>query len=116
LQTDWGDMGHLQYLPVSEPGFAWAAALGWSRDAARDLDLGAALDAHCFDDGAGVLGGLLLELGDVHRLLTPQFPNVATMVMHLYMPHLQLGRGFTRGIDTAQVDAVRAVLASLHGR
>ena len=27
LNTDWGDMGHLQYLPVSEPGFAYGAAV-----------------------------------------------------------------------------------------
>src|SRR5262249_25027221 len=29
LTTDWGDMGHLQYLPISEPGLAFAAAMSW---------------------------------------------------------------------------------------
>ena len=28
VTTDWGDMGHLQYLSVSEPGFAWCGARG----------------------------------------------------------------------------------------
>lgn len=30
LLTDWGDMGHLQYLPFSYLGFIYAAMLSWS--------------------------------------------------------------------------------------
>ncbi len=30
LITDWGDIGHLQYLPVSIPGFIYGASLAWS--------------------------------------------------------------------------------------
>ena len=29
LITDWGDCGHLQYLPVSYPGFIYGGLIGW---------------------------------------------------------------------------------------
>ena len=53
LVTDWGDMGHLQYLPVSEPGLATAAAAGWCGASHDSLDLDGlaeTLDVHAFDD------------------------------------------------------------------
>jgi hexosaminidase len=62
LVTDWGDNGHLQPLPVSYPGLAAAASSAWN--AGGEGDLGAALSAQAFSDRAGVLGPLLLELGD----------------------------------------------------
>ena len=108
LNTDWGDMGHLQYLPVSEPGFAYAAATGWCLDTNADLDLAAALDVHAFDDPAGQLGAALLDLGDTYRGVKPAMWNMSVLVMHLYFPQLQLGRTFSDGLtidDLADVEA-----------
>jgi hexosaminidase len=110
LNTDWGDNGHLQYLPVSDPGLAFGAAMSWCAAANRDLDLGAALSAHCYDDPTGELGAVVVGLGDVHRLLTPQVWNVATMVLHLYFPQLDIGRGPLLGATAAEYDAVDAAL------
>ncbi|HWC38679.1 MAG TPA: family 20 glycosylhydrolase, partial [Acidimicrobiales bacterium] len=111
LTTDWGDMGHLQYLPVSEPGFATAAAVSWCLDANADLDLAAALDVHAFDDPTGELGTALLALGDAHRGIAPQFPNISVLVMHLYYPQLQLDRGISAGMTIEDLLAVEASLA-----
>ena len=44
LNTDWGDRGHLQQVPISDPGFAYGAAVAWCLDANADIDLGAALE------------------------------------------------------------------------
>ena len=98
LNTDWGDMGHLQYLPVSEPGFAYGAAVSWCLDANRDLDVAAALDAHVFDDPSGELGALVLDLGDAYLGVAPKVWNMSVLVMHLYWPQLQLGRTFSDGL------------------
>ncbi len=111
LTTDWGDMGHLQYLPVSEPGFAYAAAVSWCLDANADLDLAAALDVHAFDDPTGELGGALLALGDAHRGIAPQFPNISVLVLHLYYPQLQLDRGVSAGMTIEDLRSVEAGLA-----
>jgi hexosaminidase len=116
LVTDWGDRGHLQYLPISDPGLAWAAAQSWCRSANRDLDLPAALDAHCYDDGAGVIGGVLHDLGNVHLAIKPQFFNMSTLVFHLYFPQLQVGRTFTEGITHEQVASAEGILAGCRSR
>ena len=103
LNTDWGDLGHLQHLPISEPGFAWGAAQAWCRAANRDLDLVGVLDDEVYADAAGHIGSVLRDLGNVYQRLEPQFPNMSTLVLHLYFPQLQLNRSFTAGITAAQV-------------
>ena len=40
LVTDWGDYGHVQYLPISMPGFVVAAALSWCAESNDPLPLG----------------------------------------------------------------------------
>jgi hypothetical protein len=116
LNTDWGDQGHLQYLPISEPGFAFGAATSWCLDTNRDLDLAAALDVHAFGDSAAELGGTLLDLGDLYRALTPQVPNISALVLHLYYPQLHLGRGPTNGVTSDELAAVEGALADAEER
>lgn len=116
LNTDWGDLGHLQYLPISEPGFAYGAAVSWCHEANHDLDLASALDTHAFADGSQDLGRALIELGDVHRALRAQFPNVATLVMHLYFPQTVVGREFTEGVGTSEFAFVERRLDELQHR
>jgi hypothetical protein len=130
LVTDWGDMGHLQHLPVSDLGFAAAAALSWCRqtngggvEAYADL-----LDRLCYGDGSGTLGTALVRLGDLHRLVPLQVPNISTLVLPLYFPQLPVGAeldpGLTPwhlhavmdGIDDALGTLVRARPATAHGR
>ena len=117
LVTDWGDNGHLQYLPISEPGLAAAAALSWCREANAGLDLAAALSAHSFDDPTGEMARALLELGDVHRAVEPQVPNMSVLTLHLYAPRIRLGRRLTEGLtdeDLGQVeDRIDAAVARL---
>lgn len=69
LNTDWGDGGHWQYLPVSFLGFASGAVLGWAFKANGKLDLPRALDLHAFRDRAGVMGKLAYRLGNAYQAL-----------------------------------------------
>lgn len=110
LNTDWGDMGHLQFLPVSEPGFAYGAAVSWCAETNRDLDLAEVLSCQVYDDPSGALGSALVELGSVYLAVEPQFPNLSTLVMNLYFPQLQVGSGLTEGITAAQLEDVDAAL------
>jgi hexosaminidase len=131
LVTDWGDFGHLQYPPVSDPGFAAAACMSWCLETNRDLDtdrLARLLDRHCYDDGAGRLGAAVLQLGDVHRLLPRQLPNISALVLHLYFPQLPAGEAVHGPLSAAHLDAIehaivdalsaveRARPSSVHGR
>ncbi len=108
LNTDWGDNGHLQQWVISEPVLAFGAAVSWCLSANEDIDLSAALSAHVFEDPTGGMADAVVALGDAHRLVTPQFPNMSTLVMNLYYPQLPLGRGLTEGITARELDAVDA--------
>ena len=112
LVTDWGDLGHLQYLPVSEPGLAFAAATSWCAEANTDIDLAAAVATHAFDDDTGEIGLALRELGDAHRRLAPQTFNSSTLVLHLYRPEARIGIKATDGLTVEQLDAARAEVES----
>jgi hypothetical protein len=75
LNTDWGDWGHLQYLPVSYLGFAYGAALSWCYESNRDLPLPRALDLHVFHDRAGVMGHLMFDFGNVYQAVKQPMGN-----------------------------------------
>jgi hypothetical protein len=79
LNTDWGDHGHLQYLPISYAGFAAGAAVSWCEEANRDLDLPAVLNAHAFDDSADVLGKLGCDLGNVYQSVGKLMKNSSAL-------------------------------------
>jgi hypothetical protein len=111
LITDWGDNGHLQYLPVSEPGFAYGAAVSWCEDANHDIDLARALSFHVFDDPGGTTAGALLELGDAHRLVAPQVPNNSILAMHLYYPRFRIGDGLSAGMRDGDLEATQTAIA-----
>lgn len=112
LNTDWGDRGHLQQWPVSDPGLAYGAAVSWCADTNTDVDLGAALSAYAYGDPTGGLAAALLRIGDAHRAISPQIPNHSILTMHLYFPQIRVGRGITTGITYAQLESVADGLAA----
>lgn len=61
--TDWGDMNHLQYQPVSYAGMLYAAAWSWNKKGISETGLAEALDRFVFRDAAGRMGKLCLEAG-----------------------------------------------------
>ncbi len=75
LITDWGDWGHLQYLPVSYLGIAYGAALAWCCEANLDLSIHRALDLHVFHDAAGVMGKLAYDFGNVYHAFRQPIGN-----------------------------------------
>jgi hexosaminidase len=96
LNTDWGDNGHMQYLPVSYLGFAAGAAMPWCHETNRDEDFVAALDLHAFRDAARVMGTLSHDLGDAHKKAGPA-PHNSTVLFHLLTqaPDLPVPEGVT---------------------
>lgn len=74
LNTDWGDSGHWQYLPMSYLGFGVGAAYSWSLESNRALDVPAALSYFAFDDASGVMGRLAYDLGNLY--LIPHTPRM----------------------------------------
>ncbi len=86
LITDWGDNGHLQYLPASYLGFAAGAAFSWCRDSNQDFDAASELSRHAFDDPSGEMGLVALELGNVYRLARKAAGNSSVLFAFLVPP------------------------------
>ncbi len=63
LNTDWGDGGHHQVLPISYVGYTAGAGYSWNMKANREVDLAGAISRHFFDDPSGRLGQCCLDLG-----------------------------------------------------
>jgi hypothetical protein len=116
LNTDWGDYGHLQYLPFSFPGLAAGAAFSWCLQSNRKMPLPAVLDAHAFEDSARVMGQAVCDLGNVYKSIARLIPNRSAL-FNILVPsstHRDPMEGITReGLDRAEA-AVDAAMKGVH--
>jgi hexosaminidase len=83
LLTDWGDMGHWQYLPVSYAGYTVGAALSWNCKSRNNLPLAAFLSSYVFRDKTLIMGDLALNLGRYNRFEEIPVPNMTTTMLAL---------------------------------
>jgi hexosaminidase len=81
LVTDWGDLGHWQYLPVSYAGFAAGASMGWNSNKTNDIPLGSFLSSYVFRDKNSIMGNLVLELGRYCSFEEKPVVNMTTTFM-----------------------------------
>jgi hypothetical protein len=79
LNTDWGDLGHWQVLPVSFLGYCAGAAYGWALDANRDMDLASAVSVHAFRDPTGSMGRVAYDLGNIVTAPGLSLPNSSAL-------------------------------------
>jgi hypothetical protein len=79
LNTDWGDNGHWQMLPVSFLGFAVGAALSWALEANRGMDVAEVVSRHAFGDPTGAMGRVAYDLGNVYRHAGYEPPNSSAL-------------------------------------
>ena len=64
LLTDWGDLGHLQYLPYSYPGIIYGAMCSWNIDNSPEYLIKAVLEKLV----GSVLASVILDLSTYTRL------------------------------------------------
>lgn len=83
LLTDWGDMGHWQYLPLSYAGFAWGAAKSWNPDGVHTVLLERHLSSFAFRDSSGIMGAFVMDLGRYNQFEEFPIPNM-TLCMLVY--------------------------------
>ena len=96
LVTDWGDMGHWQYLPVSYAGYATGGALGWNSGSRSVMPLQRFLDTYVFRDSVSKMAGFALNMGRYNHFEEFMMFNMTTTMM-----------SFQLGIqDKVMVDAV----------
>ena len=108
LNTDWGDHGHWQPLPVSYPGFAAGAAYSWALDANRNCSIQDALSWHAFNDPSGRMSQVACELGDLYQFFGQLIPNNSPFFLFLSQPLDEI-----RNSSLVTVDKINAVLARI---
>ncbi|NJM40636.1 MAG: family 20 glycosylhydrolase [Anaerolineae bacterium] len=85
LNTDWGDNGHLQPLPVSYLGYGYGAGVSWCLASNRNADIASAISLHLFDDASGKLGKLAYAVGDVYLLAPDRTFNATAYGRAIFM-------------------------------
>jgi hypothetical protein len=118
LNTDWGDEGHWQPLPVSYAGYACGAGVSWACDANRDLPLPRLLDRYAFRDQAGVMGQLACDLGNAYQVGDMRLPNSSVLFQILQLPlerlldHVETHEAFAATLGQMQ-DALAYIDATM---
>jgi hypothetical protein len=116
LNTDWGDYGHLQYLPMSYAGLAAGAAMSWCLESNRNLPLPRALDIHAFEDAAGMMGTAAYDLGNVYKAVGPIIHNRSALFSVLVptSTHTDPMEGITpQGLEAAEA-AIDSAMRNVH--
>ncbi|EFH83721.1 beta-N-acetylhexosaminidase [Ktedonobacter racemifer] len=80
LNTDWGDNGHWQPLPISYPGYAAGAAYSWCLASNSESDIPALTGRYAFQDEQGEMGQLVARLGNLYQL----FERISNSTPHFW--------------------------------
>jgi hexosaminidase len=115
LNTEWGDNGHWQPLPVSYLGLAAGAAYGWALDANGLLPLPDALSRFAFRDTTGIMGRLAYDLGDIYRLADIPMHNASVLFRVLQSSPSSLIEWLRNNKITDPAPRLRAVLDTIEG-
>jgi len=94
LNTDWGDRGHWQFLPISFIGLAMGAAYSWALEANRRVDVAQAVSWHAFRDPTGAMGRVAYDLGNVYRAVGIEPHNSSALFWVFHRPLDQMKAGY----------------------
>ncbi len=81
LLTDWGDMGHWQYWPVSYAPLVYGAGLSWNYSSKDDLPLADFLNRSVFADRSDIMGSLVLNMGRYNQFEEYEMLNMTTTML-----------------------------------
>jgi hexosaminidase len=110
LNTDWGDNGHWQALPISELGFAMGAAYSWGWEANRMADVPRVVSQCVFDDPSGNLGRVAYDLGNVYQTLGFVPHNSSVLFWMLQWPLPQVTEGYRESVSAETLHAALAAI------
>ena len=102
LVTDWGDHGHHQYLPISYPGFAVAAAESWRVGSVSQNNLNQLVHRLFLPEESEATVDHLLELGRVLELVKSPIRN-ATIFNRLLFWGMEHEPGVTKKLEAKQL-------------
>jgi len=75
LNTNWGEYGNWHPLSTYYPGFLYGAAVNWAVENNKNIDIAFLLDRWIFQDKSGLMGEVVLDLGNVYKLTGVELSN-----------------------------------------
>jgi hexosaminidase len=110
LNTDWGDYGHHQYLPISYSGLAVGAAVSWCQESNPLTNPAPALNLHVFQDPSKILAQVALDLGNIYKRISDQIPNRSALFSILVPTSTHSDP--MQGITLANIESTQAAIQS----
>lgn len=84
IVTDWGDFGHLQFLPISYAPVVFSALMSWRVKEGTFFSLHEYLNKFVFKDTEAIMADVMYELGNYYRYYNDYRSN-GTVAFHTFM-------------------------------
>ncbi len=84
IVTDWGDFGHLQFLPISYAPLIFSGLMSWRVKEGTYFSLPDYLNKYIFKDTKNIIANTVLELGNYYRYYNDYRSN-GTVAFHTFM-------------------------------
>ncbi len=88
LLTDWGDLWHLNHLPVSYAGYCYGAAMAWNVCEEQETKMVDYMNKFIFRDEAGIMGQLMLDMG---RYIDKEMVDCMSKYGRTHLAHIICG-------------------------
>ncbi len=110
LNTEWGDNGHWQTLPINYLGYGMGAAYSWAWEANQSADVPRVIGQFAFDDPSGNFGRVAYDLGEVYRTLGIEPHNSSVLFWMLQWPLTEVGEGYRETVPPATLHETLAAI------
>lgn len=84
IVTDWGDFGHLQFLPISYAPLIFSGLMSWRVREGTFFSLHEYLNKYIFKDSKKIMADVVFELGNYYRYYNDYRSN-GTVAFHTFM-------------------------------
>lgn len=114
LITDWGDLGHRQYEPVSYGPMLYGAAVSWCAASNERIDVGREVSRYFFGDARSALGSLWLDVGRVYEASGISIKNRTVLFSIMDTPLVDIPK--IKGLTIKRIGAMRKSVSRLQAK
>lgn len=113
LNTDWGDRGDWEPIIAAYPGFAYGAAVSWSLENNKDINLPDVLSKFAFEDDASVAGQIMYDMGNAYKKTGVEIGNSTVIARLLLMPDWNIDKHTKNKLTAENLQQTKNYIDSL---
>jgi len=107
LNTDWGDRGDWEPIIAGYTGFAYGAAVSWSLENNKDIELPAVLSKFAFEDDAGAVGQIMYDMGNAYKKTGVEIGNSSVMARLMLVPDWDIDKNTKNKLTVENLQATK---------